>query len=90
MKITKPTDDAECLSHVERACIIEDAINDKVGTRNLEDGEIVNTTNNSEDSNADNEFSGDDSDGSSSDNLLLPLPPKKCQLVKQPVIPTSH
>ena len=86
----KSTGDTECPPHVEHACIIKDAINDKVRTHDLEDGEIVDATDDSEDSNADDKLSGDDSDGSSSDDLSLPPPPKKYWLAKQLAIPMSH
>jgi hypothetical protein len=41
VKTTKPTGDAECPPQVERAHEIEDLINEKVSTRDLDDAEIV-------------------------------------------------
>lgn len=41
-KTSKPTGDAECPLHIERAHEIDNLMNEKVGTRDLDDSEIVN------------------------------------------------
>lgn len=41
MRTTKPTGDAECPPHVERAHNIETLMNEKASTRDLDDSEIV-------------------------------------------------
>ncbi|EDR02255.1 uncharacterized protein LACBIDRAFT_332618 [Laccaria bicolor S238N-H82] len=41
VRTTKPTGDAECPPHIERAHFIEDQINEKAGTRELDDVDIV-------------------------------------------------
>ena len=41
VRTSKPTGDADCPPHVLRAQYIEELINDKVGSRELDDSEIV-------------------------------------------------
>ena len=41
VRTSKPTGDADCPPHVLRAQSIEELINDKVGSRELDDSEIV-------------------------------------------------
>ena len=43
VKTTKPTGDGECPSYIERAHEIEYLMNDKAGSRDLDDEEIVDT-----------------------------------------------
>ncbi|KAJ3744566.1 hypothetical protein EV360DRAFT_90148 [Lentinula raphanica] len=57
VRTTKPTGDAELLPHVEEALEIEDLMNEKAGTRDLDDEEYM--PNNDDDDDAD---SGGDSD----------------------------
>jgi hypothetical protein len=41
VRTSKPTGDAECPPHVLRAQYIEELINEKVGSRELDDSEII-------------------------------------------------
>ncbi len=45
VKTSKPTGDAECPPHVERAHEIEDLMNEKAGSRDLDDEDIIDVDN---------------------------------------------
>ncbi|KAG6808002.1 hypothetical protein H0H92_005725 [Tricholoma furcatifolium] len=59
VKTSKPTGDAECPPHVERAHQIENAINEKAGTRDLDDADIVDAYNEPIEISSDDEDNGD-------------------------------
>ncbi|KAK0489863.1 hypothetical protein EDD18DRAFT_1359204 [Armillaria luteobubalina] len=54
VKTSKLTGDAECPPHVERAHEIEDLMNDKAGSRDLDDNEIIDVDNVHESSDEEN------------------------------------
>ncbi|KAK0443814.1 hypothetical protein EV421DRAFT_512944 [Armillaria borealis] len=54
VKTSKPTGDAECPPHVERAHEIEDLMNEKAGSRDLDDEDIVDVDNDLESSDEEN------------------------------------
>lgn len=76
VRTTKPTGSADCPPNVERAHQIDDLINEKLGTRELDDDDIA------DDADVDVDTSEDQSDSDSDSDSDRP-PPKQPRVVKR-------